>query len=83
MRPDVFVLVTPVLDELSDIGNISKPMLVQAGIPKPGVEAVHECDLGRFTGPNEMQLYAGVLAPDDQLCWLVPGRYRRLGSGQR
>lgn len=73
MRPDMVVLVMPVLDDLSDIGNISKPMLVRASIPKPGVEAVHECDLGRFTGPSEMQLYAGGLAPDDQLYWSVPG----------
>jgi hypothetical protein len=47
------------------IAKIHEPLLIQTTIPEATIEALNERVLGRFARLNEVQIHAGLSAPEE------------------
>lgn len=55
--------IRPFLDNLWDLIEVYKPVLVQAFIPEIAVEALHVTIIYRFSGANELELDLVCISP--------------------
>lgn len=63
VRPTLIVVLLPGRHGGLGIGEIGKPVLVQALVPKLAVEALHEAVLDRLARPDEIQPNAAAVRP--------------------
>src|SRR5258707_173230 len=63
MRPDFVVVPPPKLDLLLRVGEIDKPVGIEALVSKLAVEAFDVAVLGRLAWPDEVQLHAPLEGP--------------------
>jgi hypothetical protein len=55
VRPDLVVVFSPELDVLLRVGKVHKPVLIEALVPQPAVEALDVAVLRGLGGANEVQ----------------------------
>ena len=55
-------MLPPGLDDRAGLTKISEPVLIQAAVPEPGVEAFQKSVLNRLAWLNELQLHVRLLA---------------------
>ena len=63
MRAFCVVIDPPVFDDLARLADAREPVLVQALIPEPAIEALDIGILGRLAWVDEIQLNAVVIGP--------------------
>ena len=73
MGPDLVVVDSPLLDDLSGLAHAVEPVLVEALVAELAVEALHVAVLLGLAGPDKGALHPVSVAP------LVQGRSRELG----
>ena len=66
VRPDGIVVQPPGFDQLFGFFQIAEPVLVQAFVPQPAVEALDVRVLDRLAGLNEVQLHSLAVGPGIQ-----------------
>lgn len=59
------IVLSPAADNLSRLGQIRKPVLVQAEIPELAVKAFNKSILSRLAWLDELQLHPGLFAPEE------------------
>ena len=57
----VVVVIAPLADYLPCIVKRLEPVLIQAAVSQPGIEAFDERVLGRFSGLDEVEFDASLL----------------------
>ena len=63
MRPLRVVFDPPGFDDPPDLRHRDEPVLVQALVPEPAIEALDVGVLVRLAWPDERQLHAGFVSP--------------------
>ena len=58
-------MMAPLLNGTPGVMQVSKPVLIEAGIAKSSVETFHECILGRFPRLNKVEFDATTLCPEE------------------
>ena len=75
MRPVLVVVSAPSGNQDTSLGQARKPMVVQALIPEPAVEALDERILRRFARLDQLELHAMLAGP---LVQCLAGKFRPL-----
>jgi hypothetical protein len=66
VRPDGVVVAPPALDQLAGVREAEEPLLVEALVPQPAVEALHVRVLHRLAGADELEADAAALRPGQE-----------------
>src|SRR5512138_802243 len=77
VRPMLVVVPAPGCNQDTGLGQRRKPMVVQALIPEPPVEALNERVLGRLPGLDQLELNSMLASP---LIQCPAGKLRSLVS---
>jgi hypothetical protein len=66
MRPGLTVIQAPCFNDIPDLLEAAEPVLVQAFVAKPAVEALHVAIVDRFARADELQLDPASISPGIQ-----------------